>query len=638
MRRRLPSRERTFVASPHPLGDERATSVAEFSLRRRTTGLVGSFKLKLVAYFVLLSLVPLAGVTWAFSAAAGQNELQQADESLRKSLGAASGSITREFEVAAGEAEALARSPQIQVALRESDRATLAEFAEAVPGASFSADGVLLAGSVPSLAASRTANVVDEAETIGVVRVAVALDDPFLDEIAGRSGLRQDESLAMASDGSVVAGPEALAGQAVPPVGEDPDDVTIGDTAYRAVAALVPADGGNVVLLAMTPRSSIASELGDVNLRLLLAALGSVAVVAAVAFLPGRAIVGALRDLAGAARAIAEGRLSQRVPVRGRDEFAQLGQAFNDMASQLESRHAELTAERQRVDRALDRLGDALAAGNEPEPLLLVVAESAVEATGAVGARILRGGETVVRAGDPSAGGDPATIPLGTGEGGEVEMLLLYPAPGTGFGQDALGAAHSLATQASIALENARLHRILARQAVTDDLTQLANRRRFEEALEHEVSRVRRFGGGLSLILADLDDFKAINDRFGHQLGDDVLRAFADVVRKTVRAVDIPARPGGEEFAVILPGTDLGEATLVAERLRAQLAGRRIAAPREQLAVTVSLGVAAYDETMSTGDLFGVADQALYEAKAGGKNRVVARRRGPVAQEATTNL
>jgi diguanylate cyclase (GGDEF)-like protein len=598
---------------------------------------VGSFKLKLVAYFVLLSLVPLAGVTWAFSAAAGRNELQQADDSLAKSLGAASGSITREFEVAAGQAEGLARSAQIQVALREGDRATLTEFAEAVPGASFSADGMLLAGSVPPLAASRTANVVDGTETIGVVRVSVALDDPFLDEISDRSGLGQDESLALASEGSIVAGPEALAGQSIPPVGEEADDVTIGATDYRAVAALVPADAGDVVLLAMTPRSTIASELGDVNLRLLLAALGSIAVVAAVAFLPGRAIVGALRDLAGAARAIAEGRLSQRVPVRGRDEFAQLGQAFNDMASQLESRHAELTAERQRVDRALDRLGDALAAGNEPEPLLMVVAESAVEATGAVGARILRGGETVVRAGDPSVGGDPATIPLGTGEGGEVEMLLLYPAPGTGFGQDALGAAHSLATQASIALENARLHRILARQAVTDDLTQLANRRRFEEALEHEVSRVRRFGGSLSLILADLDDFKAINDRFGHQLGDDVLRAFAEVVRKTVRAVDIPARPGGEEFAVILPGTDLGEATLVAERLRAQLAGRRIAAPSEQLAVTVSLGVAAFDETMSTGDLFGVADQALYEAKAGGKNRVVARRRGPVAQEATTN-
>ena len=148
---------------------------------------------------------------------------------------------------------------------------------------------------------------------------------------------------------------------------------------------------------------------------------------------------------------------------------------------------------------------------------------------------------------------------------------------------------------------------------------------------------MQRFGGNLALILADLDDFKAVNDRFGHQLGDDVLRTFADVVRHTVRAVDIPARQGGEEFAVILPGTDVGEAMLVAERLRTQLADRRISAAPEELFVTVSLGVAAHGEGMSSGDLFAVADQALYEAKAEGKNRVVARRRGPVAQGATTD-
>jgi diguanylate cyclase (GGDEF)-like protein len=600
-------------------------------------GLVGSFKLKLVLYFVLLSLVPLAGVTWAFSAAAGRNELQRADASLGKSISAATGSITRELEVAAEQAAALARSPEIQVALRAGDRATLADAAQAVRGASFSrADGTLLAGSVPPLSASRTANVVDGSETIGVVRVAVPLDDPFMAQIGRRSGLRPAESLALAADGRIVAGPAGVVGQSLPSIGQDAQDLKIGNTTYRAIATSAPADTSDSVLLALTPRSAIASELGDFNSRLLLAALASIAVVAAVAFLPGRAIVRSLGDLASAARGIAEGRLSQRVAVRGRDEFAQLGQAFNDMASQLESRRAELTAERLRVDRAIDRLGDALAAGNEPEALLTVVAESAVEATEASGARILRAGETVVRTGDPDVGQEPATIPLQTGEGGEAEVLLLYPQPGTVLGQDALAAAHSLATQASIALENARLHRILARQAVTDDLTQLANRRRFDEALEHEVSRVRRFGGNLALIMADLDDFKAVNDDYGHQIGDDVLRTFADVVRTTVRAVDIPARPGGEEFAVVLPGTDLGEAVLVAERLRTQLAERRIPTTRGEVAVTVSLGVAAYGENMSSDDLFGIADQALYEAKEGGKNRVVARRRGPGTEGAAS--
>ena len=112
----------------------------------------------------------------------------------------------------------------------------------------------------------------------------------------------------------------------------------------------------------------------DLNLRLILAALGSIAIVAAVAFLPGRAIVGSLRELSRAATGIAAGRLSERVPVRGRDEFAKLGAAFNDMATELQTRHDELVAERRRTHEALERLGSALAAGNEPATLLGIVA------------------------------------------------------------------------------------------------------------------------------------------------------------------------------------------------------------------------------------------------------------------------
>jgi diguanylate cyclase (GGDEF)-like protein len=596
---------------------------------------MGSFKLRLVVYFVLLSLVPVAGVTWAFTAAAGRNELQRADESLGKSVRSAVGTLTLELSDAAAAAKRLAGSPEIQLALRRGDRAALAEAAEAVPGASFWVGGTVLAGTVPELAATRRANVLDGDETLGEVRVAVALDGALLGDLSKYSGLQSDESLALVVDGQVTAGPASLIGQPVPPVGEEPIDADVGSTTYRAVAAALPADVSSASLIALRPRSAIQSEVTDVNLRLVLAALGSIAIVAAVAFLPGRAIVGALRELAAAARAIAEGRLSQRVPVRGKDEFAQLGHAFNDMASQLENRHAELTAERERVRRALERLGTALTASHEPGALLGVVAESAVEATGAVGARIMVGADEAVRAGAPDRGGDPVAIELSSPESDEGIVLLLFPPPGATFGQEALTAARSLAAQAATGVENARLHRIVARQAVTDDLTQLANRRRFEEVLEHEVSRVQRFGGGLSLIVADLDDFKTINDQFGHQRGDEVLRAFADVIRSTVRAVDIPARPGGEEFAVILPGTELGEACVVADRLRAGLAARRVPAAGGELAVTSSFGVAGFAEPMSAAELFAVADRALYEAKARGKNRVVARR-GPVAVEAAT--
>jgi diguanylate cyclase (GGDEF)-like protein len=588
--------------------------------------MVGSFKLRLVLYFVLLSLVPVAGVTWAFSAAASRNELQRADESLGKTVRAAVGQLDLELDQAAAQAESLARSPEVQQALQKRDRAALAEAAGEAPGSSFSAGGTVLAGSVPPLAASRSANVVDGTRLIGRVTVSIPLDEALLERMSFHSGIDSDELLVLAVDGRII-GQSDLSGSAIPPLVGHPEDIDLGADVYRAIGTPLLADGSSVALLALTPRSAIDSNVTDVNLRLILAALGSIAVVAAVSFLPGRAIVGALREIGAAAAGIAEGRLSERVPLRGKDEFAQLGRAFNDMASQLEARQEDLRRERERVRRALERLGAALTASNEPDVLLAIVAESAVEATGAAGARILQSGAEIARAGEPDRGGDPVTLLLGSPEAGQTETLLLFPKPGTDFGEDALAAARSLATQAAVGFENARLHRIVSQQAVTDELTQLANRRRFDEELDHEVGRIRRFGGSLSLIIADIDDFKAINDRHGHPLGDEVLRAFADVIRETVRSVDLPARPGGEEFAVILPGTDVDEACIVAERLRARLAGREIPVPRTApIRVTASFGVASLAESMSADELFAVADAALYEAKAHGKNCVVASR------------
>ena len=587
---------------------------------------MGSFKVRLVLYFVLLSFVPLAGVTWAYSVTASRNEVQRADLTLTKTVRSALGQLQLELDAAGAQATELAGDADVQEALADRDRAALAELAASVAGSSFSANGAMLAGDPPPVAAGRTVSVVDGSRTIGQVSVAVALNEALVRRMSERSGLDREEALVLAVDRRIAAGPRALTGQLLPPVLDEADDLRIGGTSYRAVGTSLPSENGEVVLLAITPRSAIDSTVTDINLRLILAALGSIAVVAAVAFVPGRAIVTSLRELGAAAAAIAEGRFSQRVPVRGKDEFSQLGQAFNEMAGQLEAREKELTAERRRVRRALERLGAALSAGNESEALLAIVAESAVEATGAVGARILRGGTEVARTGNPERGGDPLTLLLGTPESGRAEVLLLFPHPGTDFGEELAAAARSLTTQAAIALENARLHRTLALQAVTDDLTQLANRRRFEEALEHEISRVRRFGGTLSLVVSDIDDFKAVNDRYGHQLGDEVLRVFAEVIRAAVRAVDLPARPGGEEFAVILPETELEDACVVAERLRTGLRDRAVDLPGAALRVTASFGVASYGEGMSATDLFAVADAALYEAKAQGKNCVIARR------------
>jgi diguanylate cyclase (GGDEF)-like protein len=210
-------------------------------------------------------------------------------------------------------------------------------------------------------------------------------------------------------------------------------------------------------------------------------------------------------------------------------------------------------------------------------------------------------------------------------------MLLLTPT-GADFGDQSRELALWLGSQASIALENVRLHRLVARQASTDGLTELANRREFEESLANEISRAERFGGNLALILADLDNFKQVNDRFGHQAGDDVLKAFADILRETVRDIDVAARYGGEEFAVLLPQTDIAGAEKLAERLREAVELRPLAEAQDRpVVVTSSFGVAAFPDADSPAALFGAADEALYRAKRAGKNCVVsADANGPV--------
>jgi diguanylate cyclase (GGDEF)-like protein len=274
------------------------------------------------------------------------------------------------------------------------------------------------------------------------------------------------------------------------------------------------------------------------------------------------------------------------------------------------------------VREAVALVGEALAATHDPEALLPVILQSAIEATGAAGARLLSGGTEVVRAGRPEEGGGPLTLTLGTDEDG-IGRLLLYPPRDGSFDEESEQLAHWLAAQASIAIENERLHRTVKRQAITDELTQLANRRRFTETLAVEVRRAERFGDPLALVLADLDDFKLINDQYGHQTGDEVLRRFADVLRENVRDFDLPVRYGGEEFAVLLPETGLDGGEQLARRLQAAL--QRLRLPEiggDRPPVTASFGVAAFPTARSAEELLSAADGALYRAKAAGKDRV----------------
>jgi diguanylate cyclase (GGDEF)-like protein len=311
------------------------------------------------------------------------------------------------------------------------------------------------------------------------------------------------------------------------------------------------------------------------------------------------------------------------VPVRGTDEFATLGRAFNDMAQQLEERLAELERERHRFREATARIGEALAATHDPAQLLRVIVETAVEATGATGGVIVGDEGRLIQVGRPKAGVDRLEVPL-TAARLEYGTMILS---GDHFGDEERETAVSLAGHAVIALENARLHRIVERQALLDGLTGLANRRNAEDALAGELARAERFGNPLALVMADLDDFKRVNDTYGHPTGDAVLRAFADVLRDTLREIDIASRWGGEEFALVLPETDLDGAMHVAERVREALATRIVLGPDgATLRVTASFGVAAYPGSATPEALVAAADEALYGAKRAGKNRVLAGR------------
>jgi diguanylate cyclase (GGDEF)-like protein len=166
--------------------------------------------------------------------------------------------------------------------------------------------------------------------------------------------------------------------------------------------------------------------------------------------------------------------------------------------------------------------------------------------------------------------------------------------------------------------------RRVASQATTDSLTGLANRRTLDEELVLEWRRADRVGDSLAFVLLDLDDFKQVNDTHGHQAGDAVLRAVGEVLLGGVRQVDLAGRYGGEEFALILPETDLTGAIKLAERLRVALETTPVElAEGKTLQVTASFGVALKDELSSADELVAVADEALYAAKRAGKNRVM---------------
>jgi diguanylate cyclase (GGDEF)-like protein len=569
-----------------------------------------------VTYFVLLSLVPLAATYWGFSTVAGAGESRQVTLRQEAGLRAALALYAERADRAQAQAEQLARSRPLQRALGRGDRRRLRRILAGDPSLYVVGTGGLRVGSPPRFAARLPVDVVAGTHRLGEVVATIPLDRNLIESLRSGAAFASGDVLALLEGSRIIASSPSLRGD-VPVAAGQSATVPIGDTRYRAFVAPALQRAPAARLAVLTREALIDAAGARTRERLLAGLLACLALVGVVGYLQGRAIVRNLGRFATAARGIAQGSLHERVPVRGRDEFAALGTALNDMAAQLEARLAELEAERGRAREALARFGEALAATHDEKQLLRIIAAAAAEATSARGCRIVSADGSVVTSGDADGEGERLIVPLTVSS----ERLGTIELVSDSFSKEQRMNAASLAAHAVVALDNARLHGMVERQALVDGLTGLANRRAAADALHAETARAERLETPLSVVLADLDGFKDVNDMHGHAVGDAVLRVFAEVLRETLRESDVAGRWGGEEFLLLLPGADEEGAAQLAERVRSGLAERTIPGV-PGLRVTASFGVAEYTGETNTEQLVAAADSALYRAKRAGKDRV----------------
>jgi diguanylate cyclase (GGDEF)-like protein len=648
-----------------------------------------SFRGRLRLFFAIIVIVPMIAVGIVLFALSRQSETGKADASIAAGLRSALALYGEAAERAEPTLQRIARDPRIRSELdrgvTQATRARLSRILSNNPeiveiklrdtaGRGAGASVTTVRGGDRGIAA-KTAPLRGGDGPVGHLSVSVTSAGDFVRRLEALSGLEASVSVGPDVRASTVPGarPLQLGGP------DRSSDVQIGGQDYRGRAGRIRQDGSPPVAVAVFQRSDeLEAAIAD-NRRVIFGILLGFFLLALLssAFIT-RALQDQIQKFLAAARRLARGDFAQPVPTSGRDEFAQLGREFNSMSEQLEAKIEELGRKREELEETIRRVGDAFATGLDRQGVVELAVQTAVDACEADAGRAFpleRGVFRESRAGTwddsldaaleaaeraafkirPDVGSElleqvapdapplaqrtsvpasadgafalamPLRARLGSRTSPQYVGVVSIARRGREFSHPEEKLLEYLAAQAVVSIENTDLHQTVQRQAVTDELTGLWNVRHFHEVLDHEIERARRFEDSVGLAMLDIDDFKAVNDTYGHQQGDQVLAAVARVLRELSRDIDTPARYGGEELAVVLPGSDSRGAAQLAERMREAI--ERLRVPRVDgagsLGITASFGVASMPSSAVDKDsLIAAADGALYRAKRAGKNRV----------------
>jgi diguanylate cyclase (GGDEF)-like protein len=623
-----------------------------------------SFRNRLSFFFVIVVIVPMIAVAVVLFRLIADNDAGKANAAVAARAAVAGRLYVQDSEDPAARAAtaAIAHDPVLGSAVsagevkRASVRAAQLLRMRAVVRIALVRGGraVFDAGDSSALAPFSASLVGSGHRALGRLETSLTSAPAYAEQVRSATGL---EVVVRVGRKTLVSSLPGAAPGNLPPPGRS-GQLRARGVSYRTVSLSARGfDGAAVEITVLAAPGLVSADAGPS--RLVAGALIAVFLVIALAFalLVSRSLQVQIGGFLEAARRLGSGDFSAKVPIVGRDEFAELGEEFNKMSGQLEDRLREIRDQGAQLDGALHRIGETFASNLDRDASMEIVLRTAVDGVGAAAGRAsvsAEGGSFAerVRVGELSAYEDALNAVeakmLSTAHPAELAVdgvsALGHPLtqardPKTVLGMITVARADRsftpaesdlfqyLAGQAAVSIERVDLHERVQRQAVTDELTGLYNHRRFHEAMAGEVERAKRFRQDLGLIMLDIDDFKRVNDESGHQQGDLVLREVARVMRECSREIDSPARYGGEELALVLPGTNLDGAYQLAERVRHGVQKLELALPagNGKLRITVSLGVASVipGPGAQPAELIAAADAALYEAKRSGKNKTV---------------